>query len=225
MKIKNIKLNKKFFAGLLMLPVMTFSSCGKSECDMVEYHLHKYEKGGFVRYIDDEHLEVDDFNWTDELVYVRESDRELYKTEKHEKLMKIDDNVDALIDASNGYNEYLEYEYKKRIKHTQKIGDTETYYYTTVYRWDTDPEHSHLTGNVRLNRYFYKSFNVSLNENGKYDLIDGVESENIEDIIASKDEYPYVKVDIAKAKIVAEGKMDSNGNTTFDNDEKLYGKK
>ena len=225
MKINNLKFDKRFLAGLIMTPVLAFSGCGKSDCDMVEYHLHKYEKGGFVRYIDDEHLDVDGFNWTDELIYVKEADKDLYKIERKKHLMKIDDNVDALIASTGQYNEYLEYEYKKKTKHHQKIGDTDTTYYTTSYHWTTDYEHSKLTGKVRLLRYFYKSYNVIKNDKGKYILVDGIESDNINDIIDKKDEFPYISVDIAKAKVICEGTLDDKGYASFDNDEKIYSKK
>lgn len=120
MKIKRLVINNKFLSTLLV-PILAFSGCAKSDCDMVEYHLHKYEKEGFVRYIDDEHLNVDGFNWTDEMVYVSESDRDLYKLEKREHLMKIDDNKNTLLEYAGQLDDYLEYEYKKNISIIKKL--------------------------------------------------------------------------------------------------------
>ena len=223
MKIRNLNIRSKF-ASLLMVPFLMITGCGKSDCDMKEYHLHKYEKDGFVRYIDDEHLENDGYNWTDEVVYVRESDRDLYKFEKKKDLFKIDDNIDTLISTTSVMDDYIEYEYSYRVPHHVRVGKVTTTYYTTSYDWTTDTEQSSLTGKIRLCRYTYTGYKVVLNDKGKYELVEGITSDDINDVINDSGEYPYMMIDFYGSRVLCEGVIDEAGNPYFEDDSITYKK-
>ena len=224
MKIRNIEL-KKGIAGLFMIPALTLTGCGKSDCDLREYHLHKYEKDGFVRYIDDEHLDNDGYSWTDELVYVKESDKDLYKAEKKNDLLLINQNKEALSNSASQLDDYVEYEYSYKVPHHIRTGKVTVTTYSTSYDWTTDSEHGNLTGNARLCRYTYTAYKLVLNEKGKYELVSGVTSEDINDIISNQDEYPYMKVNFYDSKVIAEGKIDESQNAYFPDLGKSYSKK
>lgn len=222
--VKKLNINKGLLIGLIA-PVITFTGCGKSDCDMKEYHLHKYEKDGFIRYIDDEHLNNSGYNWTDEIVYVKESDRELYEFEKKKDLFKIDDNKDVLINTVSNMDDYVEYEYSYLVPHHMRSGKVSYTYYTTSHAWTTDSEHGSLTGDVRLCRYTYTGYKINLNDKGKYELVAGDTYENLENVILNSDEYPYMKVDFYDTKVVCDGKIDETGNPYFPDVEKTYIKK
>jgi len=222
--IKKLNVNKGLFTSLLMIPAITFTGCGKSDCDLKEYHLHKYEKDGFVRYIDDEHLDNDGYSWTDEVIYINESDKKIYEFERKKDLIKITDNKDNLVDTVSSMDDYIEYEYSYKVPHHIRTGKVTVTTYSTSYAWTTDSEHGNLTGDVRLCRYFYTGYKAVLNEKGKYELVEGITSESINDIIENCDEYPYMKVNFYDSKVIAEGKVDESGQPCFEENNKIYKK-
>lgn len=211
MKIKKFQLNNGFVASVLMTPLLALTGCGpRSDCELAEYHLHKYEKNGIVRYMDDEHLKVDGFIWTSDLVYADSKDDKLHKFEKKKDLIKIEDNVDYIASVEAEHEDFLEYRYAYTylvpVPHYVHVGKTSytyfTYIPTTHHSWTTDPEHSRLTGEERLCHYVYNGYKVEKNENGKYQLIP---SEDVEDLLTIKDDYPYMKEKFYKTIVIGTG--------------------
>lgn len=56
-------------------------------------------------------------------------------------------------------------------------------------------------------------------------MIEGVTSDDIQDIILNKDNYPYVKAQIYEVKVVSNGKKNDNGEIVFNDDIKKICKK
>ena len=234
MKIRNFKINKAFLTSLFLTPTLMLSGCGMSECGLNEYHLHKYEKDGIVRYIDSEWLDYDGYSWTDEVVYADINDKDLYKFEKKKDLIKIEDNVDYIINTASSHDDFLEYRYSYSVPHVMRVGKTNVVYYTTSYSWTSNPEHHNLTGDVRMCRYVYTGYKVEKNDNDKYVLIPSESSENVNDIIKNMEEYPYMEEKFYKAIVISTGEEadyedgkaeeDVNDMSVVDDENKVYQK-
>ena len=175
-------------AGVVLLSAgkMITHFTKKSDCNINEYHLHKYQKGCITRYIADEHMNKNGYKWTNEIKYVDEEDKELYEFEKKNNLIRIDDNIEYLNEENKKNKDYIEYEYR----YTSYTPVGKTVVARTRYNWTTDANDSRLTGKKRLCHYLYKGYKIERNDNGKYVL---VESDYVDDILSIKDEYPYFK--------------------------------
>ncbi len=199
--MKNLKLNlKKLIAlGGVALVLVSTSACGKkADCDVKGYHAHKYVNDKeYVRYIDKEYLSYEGYDRLDEYIELAQSDGELYKFLDKRNLLRIDDNIDTIRDAQERNQDYMEYRYAYTylmpipILHKAGKGHYVTYVFVpqTHYSWTTDPNHSRLTGETRLCHYVYTSYKIEKDEHGKYVLIPSPEHQ---DIISTKDEYPYI---------------------------------
>ena len=206
MNIKNLKVNKALVAARLLSTAITATATGcapQSDCDINEFHLHRYEKAGVVRYIEDESLKNHGYEWTDDVVYVDEQDKEFYDFLEKKGLLKIDDNISYLMELQDQNQDYKEYRYAYTyllpIPHVFSNGKqtitTFTYIPTTHYSWTADRNHSRLTGEERNCHYVYTGYKVEKNDKGKYVLI---EREPVDDILSIRDEYPYFKEKVAK---------------------------
>jgi len=199
--MKNLKLNlKKLIAlGGAALVLVTTSGCGKkADCDIQGYHAHKYVNDKeYVRYIDKEYLSYEGYDRQDDYIELSQSDGELYKFLDKRNLLRIDDNIDTIRDAQLENQDYMEYRYAYTylmpipIFHSTGKTHYVTYMFVphTHYSWTTDPNHSRLTGETRVCHYVYTSYKIEKDEHGKYVLIPGPEKQ---DIISTKDEYPYI---------------------------------
>lgn len=191
---------KKIFAILGAGAVLALGTTGvlyftkTSDCNIEGFHLHKYQKNGIVRYINDEHLHKNGFEWTDEVRYVYENDKELYDFEKDNQLIRISENLDYIKEEERKNQDYIEYRYK----YTSYVRVGKITVPVTRYSWTTNPNHSRLTGEERLCHYLYKGYKVTRNEEGKYVL---VESDYVDDILAIKGEYPYIKESFYKVVV------------------------
>lgn len=181
--------------SVLVVGGLLFSKYTKtSDCEVKDFHLHKYQNGEMIRYIADENLYKNGYTWTDEIKYVDENDIDLYDFEAKNKLIKIDDNIDYLTEQMENNNDFMQYEYKyihlQPIPHVVNGVTTFTYIPFTRYGWTADINHSNLTGEKRLCRYLYRGYKIEKDENGKYTLIESPDTDNLIEI---KDEYPYIK--------------------------------
>lgn len=198
MKIKNLKFNKRLAALALLVSLGVTGCAKKSNCDVKEYHLHRYEKEGVVRYIDSEKLTFEGYNWTDVIEYTDKEDKKLHEFETKKDLLRIEDNVDYIKEQQEKHEDYIEYRYAYTyllpIPHIISTGKSTitffTYIPTTHYSWTADPNHPRLTGEERLCHYVYNGYKIEKDEHGKYVLIP---SEDVEDVLTVKDEFPYMK--------------------------------
>lgn len=199
--MENLKINWRkmgLMAGLSIV-IATTAGCGKkADCDIDGYHAHKYVNNQqYVRYIDKEYLNYDGYTRQEDYVMLGEEDKSLYKFLNKRGLLRIDDNINLIKRAQESNQDFIEYRYAYTylmpIPIYHSVGKTHyvTYSYipTTHYSWTSDPNHSRLTGETRVCHYEYTSYKIEKDEKGEYVLIPGPEKE---DIISTKDEYPYI---------------------------------
>ena len=203
MRIKNLEFGKKTVAGLLIAALLALPGCSKkSDCEINGYHLHRYEKAGIVRYLDEEELHYKGYDWTNNVVYIESKDQKLYDFEEKKGLIRIEDNVEYLQDLQESNTDYMEYRYAYTylqpfpISHSTGKFTYTTFMYIPVthYSWTTDPNHSRLTGQTRICHHVYTGYKV-VEENGKYKV---VESPQVDDIFSISEEYPYFKEKVCK---------------------------
>lgn len=199
MTIRKLQVNTELLVALVTTLSIGLTGCAKkSDCDLKELHLHRYEKDGIIRYLSREELEYQGYEWTDDILYMNYGEETLWNFEQKEGLIKIADNEEYLQEQQSNNHDYIEYRYSYDyllpISHTMTVGDTTTTYFTyipmTDYSWTTNPEHSQLTGETRLCHHVYTAYKIVKNEEGNYIAI---ESPQVDDILSIKDEYPYFK--------------------------------
>ncbi len=205
--MRNLKLNlKKLIAlGGVTLVLVTTSGCSKkADCNIDTYHAHEYiNSSGYTRYIDKEYLEYEGYQRQEKSINLSEKDKELYKYLDKRNLLRIDDNIDTIIETQEANQNFTEYRYAYTylqpipiIHHTGKTSHVSFIFVPrTHYSWTRDANHSRLTGETRECTYEYTSYKIEKDENGKFVLIPSPEHKNI---IATKDEFPYIKEDYYK---------------------------
>lgn len=222
MKIKNLKIKSGMLA-IILASSLGLTGCGKkSDCEIEKYHLHRYVKNGMARYIEDEHLKKNGYNWTDNVVYVDEENKKIYDFEKKKKLLKIEDNEDYLERIQEQNHDFMEYRYSyiyfQPIFHTHNSGKvtytTVTYIPVKHHSWTSDPNHINLTGETRVCHHVYSAYQIAKNEKGKYVLISSPE---VDDIFTVKDDYPYIKERFVK--IVEKGTQTEVSYEDLDHDD------
>ncbi len=199
--MKNLKIGKKFvpFALSGALVVTGLAGCGKKmDCDIEDVHIHKYvSEEGFESYKEGEYEKNSDMYWTEENVTLN---KQLELISDFD-LIRIDDNLEALENATRNDLPFIEYEYKYSYTVPMRIGKTTVLSPRTGKRFTTDSEHSRMTGYVRDVEYKYKSYKIGENKRGKCIII---ESDLVDDLTDIKDEYPYFKLSDYKQKVYSE---------------------
>ena len=233
----------KGVALVLVLTTATTSLAGcakKADCFIDSYHAHKYiDDEGYVRYIDKEYISYEGYEWTDEYVELSESEKDLYKFFDKKNLLKIEDNLDIILNQQDKNCDYIEYRYSYTymmpIPHTMRSGKSTityfTYIPTTHHSWTTDSNYSGLTGEQRICHYVYTAYKVLKDENGDYVLIP---SSEVDDITTVMNDYPYIKKDYCKVINLEDGevldyedgpdmedKEQSYKNNNYNNEKKL----
>ena len=185
--------------ALVMVSPLALSGCvKKADCDVSGSHAHMYKNElGYVRYIEKEALKYEGYERLDDYISI-DGEEELYKYLTKKDLMRIDDNLDLIVNTQDSQTDYTEYRYKYTylmpIPHTMKVGKITTTYYSYVpmtrHSWTSDPNHSNLTGETRLCHYVYTAYKVGKNEKGKYVMIS---SPYVDDLTTVMNEYPYIE--------------------------------
>ena len=195
MKIKNLSV-------MTILPLL-LTGCGKSNCDLVEDHLHKYRKDAcLVRYEDNESLtDKDGFSWSDEVLYVNDAENKYFYSHLYDEgLISIDDNIDYLYSFGiSNIDSFTEYRYK--VYKQSGFYDSDGNYHDVSYYchgWTTNPNHSNLTGEERKCHFEYTAYNLYIDEYGDYCIDESDTTSDIMNIINNRDKFPYVKVDFYK---------------------------
>ncbi len=184
----------------IILGVSNFNA--KSDCTIEENHAHLYTNDeGFIRYINDEHLKLNGFKYQDTYIKLTEEENDLYTFLKKKKLISIEDNLDLILAIQESNQDYLEYEYTYKKRVTRSTGKSSYRTWRTRTDWTPNPDNVEneiagrwkdlsFTGNTRLVHYVYQTYNVIINDKGKYELIDGPV---VDDIRECLEEYPYIK--------------------------------
>lgn len=199
--MRNVKFNWKKLVALcgVTLVLMTTAGCSKkAECNVPTFHAHRYVNDeGYVRYINKEYLDYEGYQREEDYLTLTEDDKEMLKFFDKKNILRIDDNIEPIKKAEEENVDFLEYRYAYTylmpipIIHSNGKTTTVTFMYVpqTHYSWTTNENHSRLTGETRLCHYVYTSYKIEKDEKGNLVLIP---SPDQEDILATKDEYPYI---------------------------------
>ncbi|MDE5888923.1 MAG: hypothetical protein K2H20_02775 [Bacilli bacterium] len=139
----------------------------------------------------------------EEYITLSSEEAELRKFEDEKNLLRIDENIDAIIAVQEQNHDYIEYRYAYTylmpIPHYISTGKSTSVYFTyiptTHYSWTSNPEHSRLTGEQRRCHHVYQAYNVVKDEKGNYVL---VPSEYVDSIFDLNGEYTYIKEKFCK---------------------------
>ena len=199
-KQKKNKINKVIATALGISSALTLTGMANtSKCDNPELHVHKYSK--FItneisidKYMYDEKLRIDGYNWSENVIYIDENELEFYNIlngnskSNSEKLFFGPDNMDYLNYLMEINNDYFTFFYKKEDKVTD-TNKRETI--TTETGWSKNPYHNYNTGLVALNHHRSYWYRI-INNDGTLELEKSPIVDDIKEII---DEYPYFSED------------------------------
>lgn len=203
--MKNLKLNtsKKILSLLLGANITLLSGCNHTVvCEVTTPHAHAYvREDGLTRYVQSEKKYYRNFDRTDDYINLEESEQDLNEFEVKKRLIRIDKNMDQLLEfASKNPDGYI-YEYTYKLYESHRTGVHCYYTWEDMVDWTGTPNNIEicgeykelrLTGNIKVLHYTYPTYKVIINEKGKYEIIDGPILDNIED---RTEEYPYLRLD------------------------------
>lgn len=202
MKIKfNEKKMKKLVGSSLVLMMgLPMVACSeKSNCNIKEYHAHKYvnPKNGMIRYIDKEYLEYEDYEWQEDYKVLENGDKDKMKYIDKKDLLAIKDNLDLIENITKKHEDFIAYEYSYEytvsVPHVIKVGKTYVTSYShhkkIGYSLTRNPEHENLTGKQIQCHYMYEAYRIKRNNKGKYELVSSGLVDNLAKVMK---EYPYI---------------------------------
>lgn len=167
----------------------------KMNCNIEEKHVHKYvSEEGFEMYKEGEYKENADMFWTKETKVLNEK----LKTLSDFDLIKIEDNLKALENATNNDLPYIEYEYTYTYYVQRKVGKVTISSPHIGKNFTTNSQHSSLTGKIRDVEFKYKGYKIDQDKKGNTIII---ESDLVNDLTTIMDEYPYFKLSDYKQKV------------------------
>lgn len=186
------KETKQLIAGLLgAATVFTTSACASEvECNIDKTHSHTYTtEEGYSRQIKSELEYVEDFYRREEYKYITEEEiQKLRKTYEY-NLIRIDDNIDKLLELESTLYDYKQYEYKYTTRSPRIIGPMITYSTMTHKAYTNDKEHYNLTGNERIVTHKFVGYKIIQDEEGNLDVIKSEPMNSIEELINLGYEY------------------------------------
>lgn len=195
---------KKVGKGIAIALVTTsllasLTGCAKKvNCDITSKHAHLYtNQSGYSRYIDKEYEKYEGYTRNEEYIEIS-GEEEFYKFLDKKDMLRIEDNLDVILEQQANNVDYMEYRYRyifmQPIPHIMRSGKSTITYFTYMpsprYSWTTDESRDGLTGESRLCHYVYTAYKIEKDEDGKFVLIP---SEEVDDITTVMDEYPYIK--------------------------------
>lgn len=199
--MKNFKVRKVFvpiaLSGTLVVTGLT--GCGKKmDCDIEDEHMHKYvSEEGFETYKEGEYEINSDMKWTEDIVI---PNKQLEAISDFD-LIRADENLDALENATKNDLPYIEYEYKYTYFVPIRVGKSTIMSPRTGRNYTTDPGHSDLTGYIRDVNYKYQGYKIGENKRGKTVII---ESDLVDDLTDIMREFPYFRLSDYKQKVYSE---------------------
>lgn len=200
--MKKIKINKKMIgilSGTFILSSISLNGCNKKiDCDIEIEHAHKYiSTEGFSTY------KISEYEIQDKLFRQNEYLKITSEIELMNQfnLLKIEDNIDSIIEDTSNDLPHIEYEYQYRYSITQIISGIPITSWYNANGFTTDSHHANLTGNIYDIDYQYKAYKIITDEEGNPHL---QESEPVDDLLSIKNNYPYFKLDDYKIKIYSD---------------------
>lgn len=186
------KETKQFIAGLLgAATVFTTSACASEvECNIDKTHSHTYvTEDGYERQIKSEMEYVKDFNRIDDYNYITEEEiQKLRKTYEY-NLIRIDDNIDKLLELESTLYDYKQYKYKYTTRSPRIIGPMITYSTIAHKAYTNDKEHYNLTGNERIVTHKFVGYKIIQDEKGIFDVVQSEPMGSIEELVDAGFEY------------------------------------
>lgn len=186
------KETKQLIAGLLgAVTVFSTSACAKVvDCDINGKHSHNYvNEEGYIWELESEREFVESFYRTDDYRSITEEDnkrlREIYMYD----LLRINDNLDKLLQLESSLYDYKQYEYSYTERQLFMVGKTAASRLVTYYDYTNDKEAEDLTGNERIVTHKFIGYKFIKNEKGKLEMIKSDPMDTIEELIDNGYEY------------------------------------
>ena len=190
---------KQFLAGILSAAtVFTTSACAKIvQCDIEGKHSHTYvTEDGYEKEVESEKEKIGSFYRTEEYKEITVQEGKELKKASKSKLIRIDDNIEKLLELESSLYDYMQYRYSETVmKSYYEIGGNGkgkiSYRYVTEYHYTNDSERSGLTGDTRVVTHMFIGYKVTTNEQGKVTIIESEPMKSIEELIDAG--YTHVK--------------------------------
>ncbi len=200
--MKNLKVNKKVLATLLLSSSLILTSCSVTKCKINESHAHYYtceyeDDVSLSKYIPSERKKINGFKKTSDYIIITEDDKKIYNAiEKEEN--KNEDKPGSLLEISKNpeYIEYIKENYKNKLfyKCSMKVYHADDTYKANPVNsymptWDDfvfyteDPNNENATGEKSLTYYTFYGYNIVKDENNNYTLVRSEDYDTIEDVI------------------------------------------
>ena len=192
------EINKLRVLSYMLASTLLLSGCSeKSECNIPARHVHKYirqvnDNISIEKYLDDEHLTVGYYNWTENYIEINKEDEKFYKLLSKKGLFNGVTNWDYLLNEMATHHDYLEFYYHYITIETYTTTDGEGHISihtrpVTHSGWTDDPDYWHNTGLTRLCHHRYFGYQI-MYDNNKYKV---VKSEPVDDVREIIDDYQY----------------------------------
>lgn len=193
--IKNIRLNKKVLATLMLSSSLVFCGCEsyEYECDINTRHAHLYtydinDDLSLQKYIESEMYMVNGYKKEADYIEITDddalkldaiSDYESFNKNDVGSILKINENEDYIKYLKNEYQNYYDYKCEDKsfyARGTYPLNPFNRYIPTveTEIYYSKDPDNKHTTGEKRLHYYTFYGYNI-VKIDGHYEL---VESDN-----------------------------------------------
>ena len=210
---------KQFIAGILSATtILTMSGCAKTvECNVEGKHSHTYvTEEGYEKEVESEKEKLGSFYRTDEYQELTNQEAKELKKATKAKLIRINDNIDKLLELESSLYDYIQYEYSEtEMKTYYEIdgnGNGKTSYrFVTEYHYTNDSERFGLTGDTRVVTHMFIGYKIT-NDNGKITIVKSEPMKSIEELVEAG--YTHVKY----GKIYYGLNRDTNGFIEYEDE-------
>lgn len=190
------KETKQIIAGVLgAATVFTTSACAKKvDCNIDETHSHTYvNEEGYVWEVKSEREFIGNFYRTDDYKNVTKEDDDRLRMIYFYDLIRIDDNLDKLLELELSLYDYKQYEYSYTERQLFMVGKTAASRLVTYYDYTNDKDAENLTGNERTVTHKFIGYKLVSDEKGRLDMVKSEPMDTIEALL--EEGYEYVKCD------------------------------
>lgn len=183
---------KQLIAGLLgAATVFSTSACASEvECNIDKTHSHTYvSEDGYERQIKSEMEYVWDFYRQDEYKYITDEEVQKLRETYSYNLIRIDDNLDKLLELESSLYDYKQYEYSYRRRRTTRAGGISISGSSTHYAYTNDKDRDNLTGNERIVTHRFVGYKIVPDEIRFFYVVQSDPMNSIEELIDAGFEY------------------------------------
>lgn len=190
------KETKQIIAGVLgAATVFTTSACAKKvDCNIDGMHSHTYVNDeGYAWEVKSEREFIGDFYRTDDYKNVTNEDNDRLRMIYFYDLIRIDDNLDKLLELESSLYDYEQYEYSYTERQLFMVGKTASSRLVTYYDYTNNEDADNLTGNERTVTHKFIGYKLIHDEKGRLDMIKSEPMDTIQKLLDAG--YEYVKYD------------------------------